>query len=440
LIAGCGGRTQLEVASYLADGGQDALADGASPRDASAEPGADAPAEAPADSPAEAPPDSAPPPADCPSQVLAGAPKPMAGYCSTRANRASIPAPAKPAVVWSTQLATTKEPIAAVVDPKGRLYVTYDPTTDSSLVPRAIAAVEPNGAIAWTQTFDETLRGSPVLASDGRVLMVRGPFTAPALLAFRPDGTFETIMKLPELTAGGPAVGSDRSLYFAIDGISNPARVMKVVGAQVAWTSVELGKWPQHVALDRRDRAIVGTTTASTARVHVLGSGGTVAWQRDFDGYLVDGPAVARDDAIVVSLGREQLSKAVLVVIEPSGTVRRTVDLGDKPQTAYSALAVGADGTVVVRTWERTFAVGPDGVVRWQRATHPNVMYDLTIGSDATLVLMSGAAIGVDLATGAERWVLGAPQVWECVTSAGLGAGGRFYGKQCGGTVFAAAD
>jgi hypothetical protein len=405
LVAGCGARTGLDI-------------DGAS-NDASA-------------------PDSGITARSCPSDVEPGAPTPMQGFCSTRAHLATTLAPKNPAIAWSTKLGSTFQPLEAVVDSNGRVYANIDPDVMGFVDATTLVAVDLGGDVAWSHTFASAI-STLYLGSDRTVhVIARDPGGAPTLFSLSPDGVIQGSVDLPVDTVGGFAIGSDGSLYSAVTDYTNPDVIEKLTpDGDVVWTSLVIDpNFPasaSELALTRDDHVVVATLTnvmTIGSTVFELDANGGVLWQTNIDGDFTQGPSIAADGSIrMVSGATDPTSTTLVYALGPSGNVLWRTDLGaDSQQTSDDTLAVGPDGTTVVRTFQTIFGLDPSGAILWKMPMYGNGYFDAAFDPSGALVLLSGddasTLSGLDPHTGTQLWSILGPVIF---TGIAFGPSGTLF-------------
>ncbi len=393
LVAACGARTNLDI-------------DGAS-SDASA-------------------PDSGVNATSCPSDVEPGAPTPMQGFCSTRAHLATTLAPTNPSIGWSTKLGSTFQPLEAVVDSNGRVYANIDPDVMGFVDATTLVAVDLGGDIAWSHTFSSAI-STLYLGSDRNVhVIARDPGAAPALFSVSPAGVVEGSVDLPMDTVGHFAIGSDGSLYTAVTDDTNPDVIEKLTPAgDIVWTSPVLDpNFPASasaLALTRDDHVVVATLTnvmTIGSTVFELDANGGVLWQTNIDGDFTQGPSIALDGSIrMVSGETDPTSTTLVYALGPSGNVLWRTDLGaDAQQTTDDTLAIGPDGTTVVRTFQTIFGLDPSGTIVWKMPMYGNGYFDAAFDPSGALVLLAAndasTLYGLDPHDGTQLWSLLAPVIF----------------------------
>lgn len=346
---------------------------------------------------------------DCPAALQLGAPAPMPGYCPTRDQRSVYDIPERvPESRWVLDLDVeigTHRPI--LVAPRGRIYLPSG---------RQIVAVDDlggEGRVAWTTDVGTSFRG-PLLLRDGSLLVIG--FALPAdTEAIWLDASGAITRRAPMqgrtadvfVDARGGIVRSlstedDRAVIVRSDGDGAPD-----------WRSAPLERpWAQ-LALGRGGQIFVtqsaGSFDPGPATLTALdGETGERAWQVELApiAQLGGGPAVGADGDVRVVLWTEDSTQTTLVTIGPDGDERLRADLPEPPWGGGArALAVDPDGTAYVKEGQALMAVAPDGTVRWQRESHPNVPLGATLDSTGHLLIGGGGHTTLDVIDGTERWV-----------------------------------
>jgi len=364
-------------------------------------------------------------PTGCEAALLAGAPTPMPGYCSTRAYAAPAPAPTAPEVAWKLKLPFNPvyQAIEIVVDAAGRAYATFDTNaSDPWVVGDTVAAISPAGELLWVHPFGSQAVSQLFLAADG-ALRMRLSGDPPVLAVMDPLGNVTHSTDLPQGQAQGFAVGRDGSLYTALWGDDDTTSVVKLsLQGAVLWTSesfarCSIGSSP--VALAPGDRAVIAVSASSNGdctdassmvtRVVTIDASGATAWKRDLVGSLVHDPAVAPDGTILIThlASTDTTSNVRLAAIDASGTTLWDTDLeADAINVWGSPVVIAKDGTTVVRTNAGIVAVGSTGKLAWKAFEDPMYSYDAVVDSEGLLVVSDGETSGIDCATGRPLWSL----------------------------------
>jgi outer membrane protein assembly factor BamB len=411
----------------------------------------------------------------CPFAVLAGAPKPMAGYCSTRDGRARVPAPSSPHVTWtlSSQPNQDGTGVTIATDASGHAYVgAWGENAPSPRMSRIDALA---GSIEWSTSFDQAgddVMPTALLLRNGSVTIVASQTESPpspSVESFDPaQGTTSTGARLdPGLSyvITEPAVGSDGSLYVlgditATGALGSPFGVQRVLpGGGAQWTSVDLSTFvvpteavtevqgfpssdASTVALEPDGTVLVefqGLTTPYGLYATVVAldpASGDERWATTFTGQPSGGLAVLPDGSIAL-LVTEGPDGANLVILEPGGSTRRTTTLPD----ANQIVAVDRDGTVFVRGQgggtSVLVAVGPQGGPEW---ANQGAFTGAFLASNGVIVAYGGGGVfAIDEATGQTMWTLPAPS-GNAVCDAELTSAGTLVAVDCAGAIFGASD
>ena len=353
----------------------------------------------------------------------------MPGYCSTRANLASTRAPGAPRIAWTTVLGSTLQPLEAVVDATGRIYATAGPAPplgQTAVIPQTIVAIDPGGAVAWTRTFEVRV-SSLLLLGDGRLRLTlhyedpspRDPIGtgSPALVAVGADGSVASKNTLHGLMGSDFAVDAEGSLYSAVgDGLAPYLVAKMAVDGTIVWTSAPIRSYAagiSEVALTREGSVVVETgnhDTAPRSTLLELDPSGAVAWTRGFGGDFAAGPAVAPDGTIrVVTVTPGPALE--LYAIDTTGEVVWRTEVGSEVWSC--PVAIGPDGTTILRGSKAIYAVDVTGRLLWQRPMPmPSNCYAV-IDPWGSLVSLGGSnpstIVGIETKTGIQLWSVAAP-------------------------------
>jgi hypothetical protein len=398
--------------------------------------------------------------------ALADAPTPMTGYCPTRANQAAVAGPHAPQIAWATQPFGPIDPgyylaSTIVVDAAGQAYVTLDSSPLNPAADHRVAAVDPHGNLAWTQTFPNAVTDL-ALGRDGTLWVLGGNAIVTGLDPS--DGS--------PVTTIGPASSEDAGtagayLSFALGGdgsfFVSPAQpfgssptLMRIssAGATLWLWGTQVDVLP--VVLDADDDAFLSANGAAE-----IAPTGEVVWDDTF-GLAPDRAGGLDTSGSFVGLGSTPGGNS-------TPTMLRFDALGHEqpgaalPQvtTDASAMALAGDGTTIVllanelpgpgdtKSHVMVIALDATGSTRWTTDfdTAPgfdpgalSAHYGVFVDAAGTVVAMAGSLTGIDLASGAVLWTLQPPHPAYCLRPAVLGAGGSIVGLQCDGTVFLARD
>jgi outer membrane protein assembly factor BamB len=404
----------------------------------------------------------------CPFAVLPGAPKPMAGNCSTRDGRSRVPAPRAPHITWTLPALSVAQQTGTTLatDAANHVYVLANDATSFNLSLRQIDAS--NGTIEWTSPFVPGMdtMPTPFLPPSGHPELIA---TVPSEITTFDSATGSTSsVATPSLEFGlltaDPAIGVDGSLYLLSNLNDDGSSGAPFVAARLApngtimWMSTELSTvatpnppathvegFPSGIALGLDGTVLVlfdGLATPYAELTVVIGldpDTGEVLWEQTFDGQALNGPVVAPDGSVaVVSSMTPQATD--LIILEPTGTLRHRVNV---PMT-NRLVGVAANGTLVafVEIGGGTFAVSavdPSGNLLWQQTGD---FVDALIASDGAVVAFGDDIRAFDLATGATRWSKAPPNddFPAGVCSGAMTSAGAIVALQCNGTPFALGD
>ena len=400
----------------------------------------------------------------CNAALLDGAPTPTRGYCTTRANQATMSGPHAPTIAWSVTPFPILSPeyylpAETVVDANGRAYVAIDVSPMAPVGSQnELLAVNGDGSVAWTSAFDASVTQLS-LGRDGRLWFVQQPplgnclnppCASAFLTALSPAGTHVATV-VPSQTPLMPsfslmAIASDGSFFVGSPGLAR----MTTDGATLWQTYAQFGA-----------EILVGQDDGVVA----AGGGETMAYD-SAGGQLWTGVganlAAVNAQGHVVALSVLEGQPPSLVTMEGGGIQLETVTLGS-PQFTIDAyqLAVAGDGTAIVlladeatapgltKAQMQIIAVEASGKTRWTTPLDVTLPYDpadltthygVFVDGAGTVVVTAGSVMGLDLANGSVLWTLQPAKPESCLRPAVLGAGGSIIATQCDGTVFLARD
>ncbi|HEY3817286.1 MAG TPA: hypothetical protein VGL81_08955 [Polyangiaceae bacterium] len=390
----------------------------------------------------------------CHAALQDGAPTPTQGFCTTRANQASVVGPEAPVVAWAVApfpIPSPEDylPAEMVVDASGRAYVAINA---SPMAPTGTAnqlfAVDADGSVAWRTTFDSTI-GPLSIGRDGNLwfslyLIADGnDFPASSnVTGLSPDGTPVVTIAPSVRSFSLMAIASDGSFFVGSDGLARIAPdgtvlwqndygqfgTSMVVGPDddvvtdenvfdSAGTSVSTSPPGEVLAVDSHD-TVFGLTANPGGSVAITTTDPSYA-----NGIVLEGPA-SNIDAYELALAGDG-SALVLLADEASA-----------PGLTKAHLQI-----LAVEPW--------GGHVRWTTPLDVTLPYDpanltthygLFVDAAGTVVVTAGTVMGLDLASGAVLWTLQPANATSCLRPAVLGTGRSIIATQCDGTVFLARD
>jgi len=419
----------------------------------------------------------------CGAALLEGAPTPIRGYCSTRANQALLSGPSAPEVAWATAPFAIPDPenylpAEIVVDADGRAYVAVNASPmNMAGGPNRVAAVDPDGTVAWTQYFPAPVSGL-ALGADGTLWMLQSspPTDITAgpnvLIGLGSDGTNHASIELnPSQGDSGLvdpygafdllAIGVDGSFFLGSSQAGGLARVT-VTGQKLAtlWTTAmgfdQLAPAPP-VMLTQDDRVIA----VGAEGLYALDASGSYLWGvPELDPFASGVDSSGR----VVALETPGGNGTPISVDTIDGAGDTVASVGVSPsQIAVDAygIALAGDGTTVVllanetsapgatKTHVEIVAIDASGKTRWTTGLDESLQFDpaalqnhygLFVDSEGTVIVTAGVVTGISLSSGSVLWTVQAPSASSCLRPAVLGTGGSVVASQCDGTVFLARD
>jgi len=408
----------------------------------------------------------------CNAALLDGAPTPIQGYCTTRANQAPLAGPRAPTIAWSVTpfpIVSPEDylPAETVVDATGRAFVAINvsPQAPANTLNQLFAVDDDGsaGRVAWMSTSVSSIE-QLALGRDGRLWFVQQGVPGGAGGGGTGCQDIPCTSYLTELSAGGenlatviPSLGSSVTSFdlmaIASDGtffVGSPGLARLATNGPVLWqTYADFGA----AILVGPDDGVFAVGGGETDAIDA--AGGTL-WSGP-SGDL--GAVNAQGQVVVLSIEDGSLS---LMTLGPDGVPVMNVTLGS-PQFTIDAyqLAVAGDGTAIVlladeatspgitKAQLQIIAVEASGKTRWTTPLDVSLPYDpadltthygLFVDAAGTVVVTAGAVMGLDLASGSVLWTLQSAKPDSCLRPAVLGLGGSILATQCDGTVFLARD
>jgi hypothetical protein len=411
----------------------------------------------------------------CPFAVQEGAPKPMAGSCSTRDGRARAPAPVSPHVTWTSSPISLYEGqgTAFSSDAAGYAYLTYWPSGDG-VEWSTTKVAGTTGNVAWTTAVapnGDSSPSTPFVTASGVVQTFAG--MPPALLSFGATGlaTSATL----SATSGGlafptpdPAIGADGSLYLLTTpgaGVDGPASVVKIDPAgNPVWASPALPVSPPpatsvtvfalfDVALAPNGLVLVNlglllTPYANDTVIVALDPAtGQPEWSNVYPGQQDGSLVVGADGTVITSLfapADDGGTASVVLMLDASGHEKSRTGVPGV-QSAWP-LAVTTDGTVLVGTqfeggMSGMVAISASGDILWNRSGLPfDGTNDGALSSDGVFVSYGTQVFAIGVSTGATKWSVDPPEGAGGVCNATLTTGATIVALGCNGVLFGVGD
>ena len=419
----------------------------------------------------------------CGAALLAGAPTPIEGYCSTRANQALLSGPSAPAVAWSAVPFAIPDPenylpAAIVVDAGGRAYFAVDASPmNMAGGPNRVAAVDPDGNIAWIQYFPAQVTGL-ALGSDGTLWMLESSYPTAItpgpnfLVGLAPDGHNRVSIDLSAsqndsgvLDDYGEydqlAIGFDGTLFLgSSQGGSLSHVAVEGTALDTLWIAASMGFNQQGPApplmLTPDDRAIA----LGGEGLYELDAAGQQLWNDDDVDWLASGVDASGQIVGVGTSGGD--GPPFTQTLDGAGqTVSMPSLASAQSQVDAANIALAGDGTTVVlladeasapgatKTHVQIVALDASGSTRWTTTLDESLPFDpaatgthygVFVDSDGTVIVTAGVVTGIALSSGSVLWTVQAPSSASCLRPAVLGTGGSILASQCDGTVFLARD
>ena len=270
-----------------------------------------------------------------------GAAWPTAGYCSSHLGRSPFNGPTSLDIaakgpdtgVWSW---------AAAVAADGTIYVGGGGDSGN------LRAYTPTGELLWQFPAIEPM--CPTIGEDG---VIYSPSRSGNLYAINPDGS----LRWQYFTAPGkptcPALAENGTIYIA----ANTEVYAINPNGSYKWTTWLSGSTPVNVPVAVSPQGAILAFSEDT--VHRYGPDGALHWTYTLDGIIDGFPAVAPDETLYAG-GAE-----CLYAISPNGTLQWKWCGEGK----LSHVAVAADGTVYVGSFDRNVYAIKGGVEVWRFLT-----------------------------------------------------------------------
>jgi hypothetical protein len=414
--------------------------------------------------------------AGCPFAVQQGAPKPMAGSCSTRDGRARAPAPVSPHVTWASSPIQfyQGQGTALSSDAEGHAYLTFWPSGD--VEQWSMSEIDgATGNVEWTTPFSpngDSSPATPFVPASGVVQTLGG--MPPQLLSFNASGS-TTSTALPATNGGiafptpDPAIGADGALYLLTTpgaGVDGPATVVKIdPQGNTIWRSPDLPVSPppatsvtvfalSDVALAPNGLVLLelglllSPYANDTVIVALDPATGAPEWSNVYSGQQDGNLVVGSDGTVITSLfsAVDGGSTPSVLMLDTNGNEKhRTTVPGT--QSAWP-LAVTAEGTLVVGTQfeggdSGMVAISAAGDILWNRSGPPfEGVNDGALSSNGAFVTYGTELFALEVSSGATIWSVEAPAGvgFGGICNATLTTGATVVALACNGIVFGVGD
>jgi hypothetical protein len=377
----------------------------------------------------------------CPAAVPAGAGRPMTDNCSTRDGRSRVAGPSSPHVRWARQAPGTPMTYGGLsADASGSVYL----ATSASAGAASASLVRfdgSTGTIAWTQSIASS--GVPALLLASGVYVYQPTLGAPDFAQVDPSTGVASGRTIP-LSDGTPAVGSDGSFY-GYNGDSGLAVARSTPDGRIAWQSGDLSQGTGSgnvVALGPGDLVLDTISFPNGAPWAVIAldpATGAERWRYAQAQPGVVSPARVRPDGSIAVQSMGGPSNQLLI-LESTGTLRATIDLGALGATSAQLSAVNADGSFLLADLSTIFKVTASGELAWMSpafAEPEGVLY----AARGRVIVADGAFLkGLSPATGEVAWTVPLVSASGGVKDMTLASGGAIVVLQGDGTLFGASD
>jgi hypothetical protein len=390
----------------------------------------------------------------CPSAVLAGAPKPMTGNCSTRDGRMRADAPSAPHIRWTTHVPVLSGGSNAlgitglVTDASGNTFVS---SYEGYGYAPAFRKIDGQGNISWASNFDHG--PTPFLMANDSLFLSEGPPVVLSVVDPKSGSLSQTgAFGFEHRNAQDPAIGRDGSIYFAHEIGANFADLAVSranADGTIAWTSEGLSSLLgttaidldlSEVALGNDDMVLIAASVGEGSDGSAIVCAfdpvtGRSSWTHTLTGAMSSDVRVRPDGSLVVSHYARAGGAAELTILKPTGELLHD---WTRPIAFGHAVALASNGDLLLSNGDSLVAAsGTDGASLW---TKPITIIDATITTNGRVIATDASTISAfDFSSGDVAWTLSAPTATPLIGST-LTSDGTVIGVQSDGTVFGASD
>ncbi|WP_292546836.1 PKD domain-containing protein [Methanoregula sp.] len=232
-----------------------------------------------------------------------------------------------------------------------------------------------NGDKIWktTTATDAQIFGGPAIGSDGTIYI-----GSDALYAFNPrDGSLKWKNTTGTANYATPAIGSDGTIYIGSQ--TNPTFYAYNPDGTLKWSNTS-AYVTGSAAIGSDGTIYVGSN--GDGRVYAWNPNGTLKWNNTSGPLTSGSPAIANDGTIYVGG-----SSVALSAWNPDGTLKWTYGSGQ----VYGSPAIGADGIIYFNCWDShsIIALDPDGSLKWTYQTGNTITSSPAIAADGTVYVAS---------------------------------------------------
>jgi PKD repeat protein len=240
-----------------------------------------------------------------------------------------------------------------------------------------IYALNPDGALKWSYTTGGKIYGSPAIGSDGTIYF--GNYGDKKVYAINTDGTLKWSYTTGGAIYSSPAIGSDGTIYIG----SNDKNLYAInTDGTLKWSYTTGGTIYSSPAIGSDGTIYFGNY--GDYKIYALNPEGTLKWSYTTGGKIYGSPAIASDGTIYIGNNAE----GKVYAINTDGTLRWSYTAGSGIE---GSPAIGSDGTVYIGDYQdhSVYALNPDGTLKWSYTTGAVIRGSPAIGSDGTVYIGS---------------------------------------------------
>ena len=245
----------------------------------------------------------------------------------------------------------------------------------------------------------DQLSGSPVVRSDGRVLVGARDVKLYCL---------DANLSSPHWVANLASYGSN--IYHSAPALDDSGNAYITTNRKLVKVSSDNGDvrwaWPSHNSLSISHSSVIGQDgkvyfACYSDSLYAVTSDGNLAWARPLGRSVNSAPAVGLDGNVLVATTRGS-APWHLWSFTPDGDTAWGLPLDGDAE--FSSPAVGPDSTVYVGADRYLYAVRPNGTLKWRDSLLARIQSCPAVANESTLYVVAGAGLYcVDTDSGV-RW------------------------------------
>ncbi|MEO0073780.1 MAG: PQQ-binding-like beta-propeller repeat protein [candidate division WOR-3 bacterium] len=218
--------------------------------------------------------------------------------------------------------------------------------------------VSPLGTVKWRYQVPLADHSCPAIGTDGTIY---ANSESGGLLVINPDGTIKGQIATSALAP--PSIADD-STVIAVLGLETSTRVCALrPDGSIRWEFGAGSDVYSAPAIDRtlpEDSCVIYFATLA-GRLYALNYNGSLRWSAEI-GPVIGSPAIGPDHTVYVCRFNDSL-----IALNPDGSRKWSLPV---TTSAFSALAIAADGTIYLPTSEQNvdllLALDPSGTTKWR--------------------------------------------------------------------------